>query len=119
MKQTRWALYIGCAAVAVLVGLLVSRLLNGSNTETGTAKQPDAELVHVHGLGVNPADDQLYVATHTGLFRLDGETPVRIADRYQDTMGFTVAGQNRFLGSGHPETFHFGPHQCGSKGIAR
>jgi hypothetical protein len=103
MKQTRWALYIGCAAVAVLVGLLVSRLLNGSNTETGTAKQPDAELVHVHGLGVNPADDQLYVATHTGLFRLDGETPVRIADRYQDTMGFTVAGEDRFLGSGHPD----------------
>lgn len=34
MKQTRWALYIGCAAVAVLVGLLASRLLNDSNTES-------------------------------------------------------------------------------------
>ena len=29
--------------------------------------------------------------------------PVRVADRYQDTMGFTVNGPNTFLGSGHPD----------------
>jgi len=29
--------------------------------------------------------------------------PVRVADRYQDTMGFTVTGPNTFLGSGHPD----------------
>jgi hypothetical protein len=28
---------------------------------------------------------------------------VRVADRYQDTMRFTVAGPDRFLGSGHPD----------------
>jgi photosystem II stability/assembly factor-like uncharacterized protein len=27
----------------------------------------------------------------------------RVGDRLQDTMGFTVAGSNRFLGSGHPD----------------
>lgn len=60
---------------------------------------------HVHGLGVNPADDALFVATHTGLFRVpDGETSARrVADRHQDTMGFAVVGGNRFLGSGHPD----------------
>jgi hypothetical protein len=27
----------------------------------------------------------------------------RVADRFQDTMGFTVTGPDRFLGSGHPD----------------
>jgi hypothetical protein len=59
----------------------------------------------VHGLGVNPADGALFVATHTGLFRAAaGEQRAhRVADRYQDTMGFTVIGADRFLGSGHPD----------------
>ena len=58
----------------------------------------------MHGLGVNPADGALFAATHTGLFRIDGERrATRIADRYQDTMGFTVAGPDRFLASGHPD----------------
>ena len=65
----------------------------------------DPGPVHVHGLGENPKDGALFVATHTGLFRLEGPDarPQRIADRYQDTMGFTVVGRNRFLGSGHPD----------------
>ena len=65
----------------------------------------DPGPVHVHGLGVNPADGALFVATHTGLFRASpGERRAhRVADRYQDTMGFTVTGRNRFLGSGHPD----------------
>ena len=65
----------------------------------------DPGPVHVHGLGVNPADGALFVATHTGLFRAaSNETRSRrVANRYQDTMGFTVVGPNRFLGSGHPD----------------
>ncbi|MDQ3716896.1 MAG: hypothetical protein M3381_12930 [Actinomycetota bacterium] len=53
---------------------------------------------------MDPADGILYAATHYGLFRLpEGGDPVRVADRYQDTMGFTVTGPNTFLGSGHPD----------------
>jgi len=65
----------------------------------------DPGPVHVHGLGVNPKDGALFIATHTGLFRTaKGEQESkRVADRYQDTMGFTVAGPDRFLGSGHPD----------------
>jgi hypothetical protein len=65
----------------------------------------DPGPVHVHGLGVNPADGALFVATHTGLFRAGpGERRARrVAERYQDTMGFTVTGPDRFLGSGHPD----------------
>ena len=65
----------------------------------------DPGPVHVHALGVNPADGSLFIATHTGLFRLepDAERAERVGDRYQDTMGFTVAGPDHFLGSGHPD----------------
>lgn len=65
----------------------------------------DPGAVHVHGLGVNPADGALFVATHTGLFRAaSGERAARrVAGRFQDTMGFAITGPNRFLGSGHPD----------------
>jgi hypothetical protein len=65
----------------------------------------DAGPIHVHALGVNPADGALFVATHTGLFRepRPGATPRRVADRWQDTMGFTVIGPDHFLASGHPD----------------
>jgi len=65
----------------------------------------DAGVEHIHGLGVNPADDALMIATHSGLFRAapGRQTPERVGDRRQDTMGFTVVGPDRFLGSGHPD----------------
>ena len=65
----------------------------------------DPGVSHVHGLGINPADGALIVATHYGSFRIppDGDEAVRIGDSYQDTMGFTVAGPDHFLGSGHPD----------------
>jgi hypothetical protein len=34
----------------------------------------------------------------------------RVADRYQDTMGFTVTGPDRFLGSGYPDGRDDLPH---------
>ena len=59
-------------------------------------------FAHVHGVGVDPADGTVYVASHDGLFRsgLDGLVPAGAAGR--DLMGFTVAGPGRFLSSGHP-----------------
>ncbi|MDQ3275042.1 MAG: exo-alpha-sialidase, partial [Actinomycetota bacterium] len=63
----------------------------------------DPGVVHVHGLGINPKDGALFVATHTGVFRIpESGQAVRIADRWQDTMGFTVVGPDHFLASGHP-----------------
>ncbi len=65
---------------------------------------PDPGVAHVHGLGVDPADGVLYAATHYGLFRIPDSGPAtRVADRFQDTMGFTVVGPRTFLGSGHPD----------------
>ena len=72
---------------------------------TGAPKVEDPGPIHVHGLGVNPRDKALFIATHTGLFRAPRgkQTAKRVGGRYQDTMGFTVVGPDRFLGSGHPD----------------
>ena len=65
----------------------------------------DPGPIHAHGLGIDPADGALFIASHTGLFRVArGEQQAeRVADRYQDTMAFTVIGPGHFLGSGHPD----------------
>ena len=67
---------------------------------------PDEEgagaMAHIHGIGVDPAGQTLYAATHTGLFRIGGKKAARVADRWQDTMAFTVVGPKHFLASGHP-----------------
>jgi hypothetical protein len=74
-----------------------------TSTDDGTdATTPDPGTGHLHGLGVDPADGAVYAAGHFGVFRLSGGKAVRVADRYQDTMGFTVTGPSTFLASGHP-----------------
>jgi hypothetical protein len=64
---------------------------------------PEPGIEHTHGLGVDPADGVLYAATHFGLLRLEDGRMTRVANRYQDTMGFEVVGPGRFLASGHPD----------------
>jgi hypothetical protein len=80
--------------------------MSGCGGSDGGSGSPDGDRpkvgdpgpVHVHGLGVNPKDGALFVATHTGLFRAGEGTrrARRIADRFQDTMGFTVVGRIAF-----------------------
>ena len=61
-------------------------------------------VVHVHGLGVDPGDGVLYAATHSGLFRIPEQgVASSVANRAQDTMGFSVVGPGQFIGSGHPD----------------
>jgi hypothetical protein len=91
------------AAVAVLaVGVTIVSGC-GSGNSGGSAR----EARHIHGLGVNPADNALVVATHTGMFRLpkDGSRLQPVGDRLQDTMGFMIVGPDHFLGSGHPDFY--------------
>jgi hypothetical protein len=88
------------AVAAVAAALAAARVLGDDEPSAA-----DPGPVHVHALGLNPADRSLFIATHTGLYRLDGdaERAERVGDRYQDTMGFTIAGPDHFLGSGHPD----------------
>jgi hypothetical protein len=75
--------------------------------DSGRDTAPAPSFRHVHGLGVNPNDGALYIATHSGMWRLAAGTkkPEPVGRSRQDTMGFTVAGLDRFLGSGHPDNF--------------
>jgi hypothetical protein len=65
----------------------------------------DTSFQHIHGLGINPKDGTLMIATHTGLFRAakGQQAAARVGASRQDVMGFTVVGPDRFLGSGHPD----------------
>jgi hypothetical protein len=91
----------GLTAVAVVILAVALWRVTG---DEGTSAA-DSGPVHVHGLGINPADGALFIATHTGLYRSgEGESKsTRVGDRRQDTMGFSIAGADRFLGSGHPD----------------
>jgi hypothetical protein len=96
---------LGGAVVLAVVALIVVRAVDRSPSPKSL---PPVEgmpsISHVHGLGVNPANRLLYVATHHGVFKITGPGRAeRIANRYQDTMGFTVAGPNHFYASGHPD----------------
>lgn len=92
----------GATLALVVVAALV--LANwGDDSPGAESASEDPGVAHVHGLGINPADETLYVATHHGTFRIPaGGDAVRLGDSLQDTMGFTVVGPDHFLGSGHP-----------------
>ncbi|MFC5381573.1 hypothetical protein [Aquipuribacter nitratireducens] len=92
--------------VAVAACALVLLVGCAGGEDGGTASDLDPGMLHVHGLGVDPVDGTVLAATHTGLFRVDGDSPdvsvERVADRWHDLMGFAVDGE-RLLASGHPD----------------
>jgi hypothetical protein len=96
-------LLLTLAALAVGVILVMRDKETGASGDVTAPQDPGP--VHVHGLGINPADGALFIATHTGLYRTPpGENrTARVGAGLQDTMGFTVVGPDRFLGSGHPD----------------
>lgn len=92
--RRRWR--VVSAAFASAVTLLVSAC-----ESTGDSPGGDVDLAYIDGMGVNPKDGKLYVASHHGLFLVAGDgAATQIAGRTQDFMGFTVVGPDHFLGSG-------------------
>lgn len=68
----------------------------------GDAGTPSG-LEHVHGIGRNPADDRIMLATHYGLWRLADDRTAELVGEYRhDLMGFSVVGADHFIASGHP-----------------
>jgi len=96
-----------CLPVSAGIGLAVLVLVTACGTATAPDQPPDttppATFEHVHGLAVNPADGVLFAATHFGVFRIVDGQATQVAQRWQDTMAFTVAGPDNFLASGHPD----------------
>lgn len=91
------------SALSVATAMLLSVSLASCSTPTAGSESTSSTFVgHVHGLGVDPADNSLYVASHGGVFQLGDAGLTLVADRVQDTMGFTVVGPGHFVASGHP-----------------
>jgi hypothetical protein len=92
---------LSVSGVLLIVAIVVLvRLVN--DTEAPDTP-PTAELSHIHGMAVNPADNLLYVATHGGLFTVDEDgSAALVGEGRQDTMGFTIIGPDHFIASGHP-----------------
>ncbi len=80
-----------------------------------SAADGSAELEHIHGLGVEPGSETLYVATHYGLFQAaKGQSKLeRASESRQDIMGFSVVGPRHFIGSGHPDPSQDQPPSLG------
>lgn len=94
---TRIVIAVSVAALMVAAGC------SKSDPPSAAGPTDSPGLSHVHGLGINPADGQLYAASHHGVFRLVDGKAEPAGNLIQDTMGFTVAGPDRFLASGHPD----------------
>lgn len=104
-------------ALGVATSLVATVVLVGCSSETAkssSSTDQDELLGHVHGLGTDPADGTLYVASHMGVFRRQDDGRLeRVADRWQDTMAFTVVGPGHFIASGHPDLREDLPPQLG------
>lgn len=101
---------------AVLAAVLAACSSNsGTSSDTTSADGSGGIAVsHVHGLGIDPADGLLYVATHEGVIGVaDNNSAERVGDT-ADYMGFTVIGPRTFLGSGHPAE---GSEDHGNRGL--
>lgn len=99
---------------ATIATLISGCALSATPTINPTPPVPAAGigLGHIHGLGVDSDTSTVYVATHGGVFAVStdigrttpsmNELTSPIADRAQDTMGFTLLDGTMY-GSGHPD----------------
>ncbi|MFJ3932016.1 F510_1955 family glycosylhydrolase [Streptomyces sp. NPDC090029] len=121
MNATTRTRAVTTAALLALTLSACSAATGGTDTGRTGGDDPSAaagartpQISHVHALGVDPADQRLYAATHDGIFTPGkGGVPERVGDSADDFMGFTVAGPNRFLASGHPAPGSDGPAHHG------
>lgn len=104
-RVSRWvpAVSTGVAVAVAIAVVMAVRSADGPSAAEG----PRAAygVSHVHGLGVDPGDEALLVATHHGLFRIAAGASAAepIGATLQDTMGFTIVGPGRYFASGHPD----------------
>ena len=98
-------------SVAVIGGL--GAMLSGCSlvaAESPTdSKKSELAVGHIHGLAVDAENGDLFIATHTGVYRLPagGDASATLLEgpiggNKQDTMGFTMSDGVMF-GSGHPD----------------
>ncbi|MFF4550757.1 F510_1955 family glycosylhydrolase [Streptomyces sp. NPDC001435] len=101
------------AATIVLSLALTVAACSNSDDKADSKGSSATALSHIHGLGLDPSDQRLYVATHEGVYTPDAKgKPTLVGNSEDDFMGFTVAGDKTFYASGHPS-------QGGNKGLIK
>lgn len=100
---------IAQSALALLIGASIAACGAGSDVGAGdrlpasSTDRSEPNLSHVHGIGRNPGDGDVRVASHHGLWRIeDGGEPKLVGEHQHDFMGFEVLGEDHFIASGHP-----------------
>ncbi len=97
----RRATVLGAALLTLLAGCSAPQTAPSAAppSASGPATLP---LEHVHGLGIDPGDGALLLATHMGLIEVGEDGSLSQPGPVIDLMGFTVAGPDHYLASGHP-----------------
>ena len=71
------------------------------NPTTSPAAGTGTAITHVHAITRDPESGDVLLATHQGLFRLQGGELTQVGP-VVDFMGFTLTPEGRYLASGHP-----------------
>lgn len=91
------------AGVVVAIGALTSEESPSRERRVSAAEQPMSVVSgHVHGVARHPGGEDIYLATHHGLYVLSDSGAARRVGPVIDLMGFTVTTEGRLLASGHP-----------------
>lgn len=93
----------GIAGAAALALIAAFFLLGGARTDDAAGPlTPARQFDHAHGMAVDGS--KVYIATHDGLYLLEGDTALfRVGANRDDMMGFTAhpTEPNVFFSSGH------------------
>ncbi|SCG66215.1 F510_1955 family glycosylhydrolase [Micromonospora halophytica] len=102
------------AAVAVIAAVVAATVLLSDADADDDRQARAGDFGHVHALAVDPGTGRVHLATHHGLYRVDGAaSAVRVSAHTSDLMGFAVAGPGHFVASGHPGGNDDGPGNLG------
>lgn len=91
-------------AAAAAGALLVTACSPASAPTTEASAAPTSSSYptgHIHGMSVDPATNQVLLATHDGLFNISTSPLTKIGPTI-DLMGFTTTANGDFYASGHP-----------------
>jgi hypothetical protein len=94
--------------VAVAIGIAIALGTQGSDAGSSSNSQRVVFWRHVHGLGIDPSDNNvLYIATHGDFYKsVDGGPPVKVDQQRADYMAFNAPQTEGvpLYASGHPST---------------
>lgn len=106
-SRTVLAAIAGGVTILIIAALLL--FWPGGDTEASFDPVESIEYEnspnHLHGIGYDPDNDRLYLASHFGLFAREGDQMFQVGDERSDLMGFSLSPDNpsRVFASGHPQ----------------